>query len=120
MLFRSRGVEWGFSPLCHPDDFSNQDIKRRTREIARDVLGQLPVPGSPEARKLAVQLAEAGNWYFRRKQRLDPKQSERSSLDDWLSYERSDDGVQNAGGGSLTLSTPAPPPEAVGRNQFGN
>jgi hypothetical protein len=106
MIVSQRGVEWGFSPLTHPDDFSNQDIKRRTRKIARDVLEQLPVPGSPEAKKLAVQLAETGDWYFRRKQRLDPKQSERPSLDDWLSYERSDEGVQNAGGGITRYALP--------------
>jgi MrcB-like, N-terminal domain len=106
MIVSQRGVEWGFSPLTHPDDFSNQDIKRRTRKIARDVLEQLPVPGSPEAKKLAVQLAEAGDWYFRRKQRLEPKQSERPSLDDWLSYERSEDGVRNAGGGITRYALP--------------
>jgi hypothetical protein len=87
MIVSHRGAEWGFSPLTHPDDFSNQAIKRRTREIAREILEQLPVPGSSEAKNLAEQLANTGNWYFRRKQRLDPKQSERPSLDDWLSYE---------------------------------
>jgi hypothetical protein len=38
MVVSQRGVEWGFSPLTHPDDFSNQAIKKRTRQIARDVL----------------------------------------------------------------------------------
>src|SRR5262249_50732662 len=48
---------------------------------------------------LEAQLSKTGNWYFRRKQRLDPKQSEFQSLDDWLSFVRSHDGVRNAGGG---------------------
>src|SRR5262249_1636117 len=39
-------------------------------------------------------------------QRLDPKQSERPSLDDWLSYERSEDGVRNAGGGITRYALP--------------
>ena len=99
MIVSGRGIEFGFSPLTHPDDFSNQDIKQRTRQIARSVLEQLPAPGSPEAKDLDAQLSKSGNWYFRRKQRLDPKQSEFKSLDDWLSFMRSDAGVQNAGGG---------------------
>ena len=76
-----------------------QTIKQRTREIARSVLEQLPAPGSPEAKDLAAQLSKSGNWHFRRKQRLDPNQSEFQSLDDWLSFVRSDEGVRNAGGG---------------------
>ena len=52
VIVSSRGVEWGFSPLTHPDDFSNQTIRRRTREIAREVLEQLPAPASPEATDL--------------------------------------------------------------------
>jgi hypothetical protein len=72
----ARGIEYGFSPLTHPDDFSNQDLRRGTREIASRVLEQLPAPGSPEAEHLMAQLSKSGDWYFRRKQRLDPKQSE--------------------------------------------
>ena len=56
MIVSGRGIEYGFSPLTHPDDFSNQEIKKRTREIARSVLEQLPAPGSPEAKDLAAQL----------------------------------------------------------------
>ena len=99
MVVSGRGIEYGFSPLTHPDDFSNQDIKQRTRQIARSVLEQLPASGSSEAKDLDIKLSQAGDWYFRRKQRLDPKQSEFGSLDEWLSFVRSDDGVQNAGGG---------------------
>jgi hypothetical protein len=97
MIVSGRGIEWGFSPLTHPDDFTNPAIKQRTREIARSVLEQLPAPGSPEAKTLVAQLS--GIWHFRRKQRLDPNGSEFQSLDDWLSFMRSDEGVRNAGGG---------------------
>jgi hypothetical protein len=69
MIVSSRGIEYGFSPLTHPDDFSNQEIRKRTREIARSVLEQLPAPGSPEAEDLAAQLLKSGNWHYRRKQR---------------------------------------------------
>lgn len=99
MIVSERGIEYGFSPLTHPDDFTNPEIKRRTREIAKAVLEQLPAPKSAEAQDLAAQLSKSGNWHFRRKQRLDPKQSEFQSLDDWLSFMRSDEGVRNAGGG---------------------
>ena len=99
MIVSERGIEYGFSPLTHPDDFTNPNIKQRTREIARSVLEQLPAPGSPEAKDLADQLSKSGHWHFRRKQRLDPRQSEFHSLDDWLSFLRSDAGVRNAGGG---------------------
>lgn len=99
MIVSGRGIEWGFSPLTHPDDFSNQEMRRRTREIAKAVLEQLPVAGSLEAQELASQLSESGNWHFRRKQRLDPKQSEFASLADWLSFLHTDEGAKNAGGG---------------------
>jgi hypothetical protein len=98
MIVSSRGIEWGFSPLTHPDDFTNQEIRRGTRQIARSVLEQLPVPGSAEARNLATQLARSGNWQFRRKQRLEPNQSEFASLEEWLAFLRSDEGARNAGG----------------------
>jgi hypothetical protein len=101
LIVSGRGVEWGFSPLTHPDDFSNQSIKKRTREIAREILEQLPAPVSSEANDLTSRLANSGGWHFRRKQRLDPNQSEFRSLDDWLSYVRSDEGVRNAGGGIM-------------------
>ena len=98
MIVSSRGIEWGFSPLTHPDDFSTQELRRRTREIAKLVLDQLPTPQSLEAERLAAQLSKPGKWHFRRKQRLDPNQSEFRSLADWLSFLRSDEGVRNAGG----------------------
>jgi hypothetical protein len=99
MIVSSRGVEWGFSPIVHPDDFSNQEFKRATRQIAKSVLEQLPVPGSAEAQNLATQLAKSGNWQFRRKQRLEPNQSDFASLEQWLAFLHSDDGARNAGGG---------------------
>ena len=98
MIVSGQGVEWGFCPLTHPDDFSNQDAKRRTREIARSVFEQLPAPGSAEAQELESQLAKAGKWYFRRKARLESSQSEYRSLRDWLAFLRSDEGARNAGG----------------------
>jgi hypothetical protein len=99
MIVSGRGAEYGFAPLTHPDDFSNQAIKERTREIASSVLEQLPAPATPEAEALAAQLLKLGKWRFRRKQRLDPNQSEFSSLDAWLTFVRSDAGARNAGGG---------------------
>lgn len=99
MIVSERGVEYGFAPLTHPDDFSNQELRRRTREIASRLLAMLPMPGSTEAKQLSSQLEESGNWHFRRKQRLAPKQSEFPSLDDWLMFERSENGTANAGGG---------------------
>ena len=44
-------------------------------------------------------MLKSGNWHYRRKQRFEPNQSEYQSLDDWLSFVRSDEGVRNAGGG---------------------
>jgi hypothetical protein len=98
MIVSDRGVEWGFCPLTHPDDFSNQDSKRRTREIARSVFEQLPAPGSAEAQELEAQLAKTGKWHFRRKERLEPNRSDFPSLNDWLAFLRSDEGARNAGG----------------------
>jgi hypothetical protein len=98
MIVSDRGVEWGFCPLTHPDVFTNQDIKRRTREIARSVFEQLPAPESAEAKELEVQLAKTGKWHFRQKSRLEPNRSDFPSLNDWLSFVRSDEGARNAGG----------------------
>ena len=99
MIASSLGVEWGFSPIVHPDDFTTQEFKHATRQIAKSVLEQLPFPGSAEAQSLAAQLAKSGNWQFRRKQRLQPNQSEFATLDQWLAFLHSDEGAQNAGGG---------------------
>jgi len=99
MIVSGRGIEWGFSPLTHPDDFTNQDFKRRTREIAKSVLEQLPTAGSTETENLAAQLSQSGQWHFRPKSRLEPNQSEFGSLEDWLSFLHSDEGMRNAGGG---------------------
>jgi hypothetical protein len=106
MIVSGKGIEYGFSPLTHPDDFSNAEIKRRTREIARPVLEQLPAPGSAEGKVLADQLTTSGNWHYRRKQRLDPNLSEFRSLGDWLAFVRSDEGVRNAGGGITRYALP--------------
>jgi hypothetical protein len=48
MVISTRGVEWGFAPVTHPDDFSTPEFKRRTREVARSVLEQLPSPQSSD------------------------------------------------------------------------
>jgi hypothetical protein len=106
MIVSSRGIEWGFAPLTHPDDFTNQDIKRRTREIASFVFEQLPAAHSPEAEHLAEQLDTTGKWCFLRKQRLDPGQPDFQSLFDWLSFLHSDDGVRNAGGSISSFAIP--------------
>lgn len=52
-----------------------------------------------EARRIEENLSKAGNWKFRRKQRLDPSQSEFQSLHAWLEFMHSDEGARNAGGG---------------------
>ncbi|MGX0966092.1 MoxR-like ATPase [Bradyrhizobium japonicum] len=101
MIASGRGLEWGFAPLTHPDDFSNQDLKRRTREVAGSILQQLPMPHSSEANELQTALSNSEAWYFRRKQRLDPNQSEFQSLQDWLMFLKSADGARNAGGGII-------------------
>ena len=98
MIVSDRGVEWGFCPLTHPDDFSNQDSKARTREIAQSVFEQLPEPGSADAKELETELRQTGKWHFQKKARLEPNRSDFPSLNDWLSFVRSDEGARNAGG----------------------
>jgi MoxR-like ATPase len=112
MIVSGRGVEWGFAPLTHPDDFSNQELRRRTREIAKAVLEQLPEPGSPLATDLAGELSQAGKWNFRPKQRLDPGRSEFGSLGEWFAFEHSNEGIKNAGGG-ITRSAGADEIDAI-------
>ncbi|CAN7453800.1 DUF3578 domain-containing protein [Pararhizobium sp. LjRoot235] len=99
MIVSERGIEFGFGALTHPDDFSNQEIKNRVRAIAPQVLQLLPPPDSIQAQDLSARLTETGPWYFRRKQRLEPKQSEYVPFEQWLRFVRSPDGARNAGGG---------------------
>ena len=98
MIVSLRGVEWEFSPLTHPDDFSDQKIKKGTRAVAKLVLEQIPPPASTEANSLAAKLTSTRKWFFRRKQRLTPNQAEFPSLNEWLSFIRSEEGAKNAGG----------------------
>lgn len=99
MIVSPRGVEYGFGALTHPDDFSNQEIKRKTREIAVAVLNQLPAPETAEAEELGRRLSQVGPWFYRRKQRLEPAQTEFPSLNAWLEFVRSEKGQRHAGGG---------------------
>ena len=88
----------GFAASIHPSDFSNADIRRRIREAAPEIFGRLPAPGTEEAVSLATAIGRSGSWYFRRKTRLFPPSPDFETLDDWLSFLKSPEGQQEAGG----------------------
>ena len=98
LIVSERGIEFGFGASVSPNDFSNAEAKQSVRAAASTIFRRLPFPNSTEASELRQKLELGKPWYYRKKHRLDPNQSDFESLDDWLGYLRSDDGVKNAAG----------------------
>ncbi|WP_164721684.1 MrcB family domain-containing protein [Silicimonas algicola] len=98
MIVSERGIEYGFGASVSPTDFSQQAPKRAVRTAAPKIFVRLPAPGSVEATGIAQDIDDAPPWFFRSKHRLDPKEKEFSSLQEWLRYLQSDRGKKNAAG----------------------
>ena len=98
MIVSERGIEYGYGASISPRDFSQQTVKEIVRSAAPIVFDHLPSPDSPEATGIQHDLESSGTWYFRRKHRLPPKQTEFQSLKDWLRYLQSSQGKKNAAG----------------------
>lgn len=99
MIVSERGLEYGFGAAVHPSDFSTQSLKEKVRETAPLVFARLPKPHSNEAARLAEPIVQSGNWFFRRKHRLEPNVSDFGSLDELLAFLQSAAGAANAAGG---------------------
>lgn len=97
LIVSGRGLEFGFAASTHPSDFSNGDIKQKVREAAPHIFSRLPEPGDPLARQLFD--GQIGRtWTYRKKERLDPGQTDFPSLDAWLAFMHSEAGHREAGG----------------------
>src|SRR5439155_18334839 len=75
--------------------------QQRVRAVAPEIFKALPLPGSEEAVALQAGLASGGTWYFRKKTRLEPNVKEFLTLDEWLSFLKSQDG-SDWGAGSIS------------------
>lgn len=99
MIVSERGVEYGFGAAVHPSDFSTQSLKDKVRETAPTIFARLPAPNSHEAERISEAIAQSGEWFFRRKHRLEPNVADFGSLDDLLSFLQSPSGAANSAGG---------------------
>jgi hypothetical protein len=92
VIVSHRGVELGYGAAIHPTDFSNQTFKSKLRLIAPSIFDALPDPASEAAQRLSAEIARQGNWYFRRKARLTPKENEFNGLPELLAFLKSTEG----------------------------
>ena len=98
LIVSGRGLEYGFAASTHPSDFSNTVTKDKVRQAAPKIFSLLPQPGDSDAARLARELAATGGWTFRRKERLDPGQTDFPTLDAWLAHMHSSAGKAAAAG----------------------
>ena len=98
MIVSERGIEYGYGASVSPSDFSQQTVKEIVRKAAPVIFEQLPSPDSSESNGLQDDLNGSGTWYFRRKHRLPPNQSEFPSLKEWLKYLQSPEGKRQSAG----------------------
>jgi MoxR-like ATPase len=98
LIVSERGLEYGYGASVHPSDFSNPEAKDAVRAAAPKVFEKLPEPHSVEADELASNIAQSGTWYFCKKHRLVPGESDFKTLHDWLGYLHSPAGRMAAAG----------------------
>jgi MoxR-like ATPase len=98
MIVSERGIEYGFGASVHPSDFSQQSIKQLVRDAAPIIFDRLPAAGSDEAASIQNEIEATGTWYYRRKHRLTPNQSDFQAFGDWLRFLQSSEGKSNAAG----------------------
>ena len=92
LIISHRGAELGYAAATHPSDFSNQDFKRKLKQLAPRIFDALPDPTSTDAHQLSEKLSQQTGWYFRQKTRLQPKESDFGRLEDLLSFLKSAEG----------------------------
>ena len=92
LIASHRGIELGYAAAIHPSDFSNQAFKNAVRRAAPRIIEALPDPASAISEDLSRELSRQGGWFYRRKTRLTPKESDFPSLEALLSYLKSPEG----------------------------
>ncbi|MEI4263787.1 MrcB family domain-containing protein [Roseovarius sp. D0-M9] len=98
MIVSERGIEYGYGASVSPNDFSQQSVKDLVRSAAPLVFDKLPSANSSEATRIQTEIEAAGNWFYRRKHRLPPKQNDFKSFNEWLGYLQSAQGKKSAAG----------------------
>jgi len=98
MIVSDRGIECGFAACIPPRQFSDQTIQQRVRAAAPQIFAALPAPGSAPAIEWRQRLDQSGGWFLRREPRADPGTNDFNSLNEWLSFLKSPDGIRSAGG----------------------
>lgn len=89
MIVSDRGIEYGFTPVIHPSDFTIQTIKDRVREAAPKIYATLPPIGTPLISELDARLSQSPGWFFRKKIRLEPGINDYPGLASWVSFFKS-------------------------------
>lgn len=98
MIVSERGVEYGYGASVSPSDFSQQSVKDIVRRAAPLIFDALPTPYSAEANDISNALEASGTWYYRRKHRLPPNQTDFVGFHDWLQFLQSSEGKGHAAG----------------------
>lgn len=98
MIVSERGIEYGYGASVSPNDFSQQSVKELVRSAAPLVFNSLPKASSPEAMSVQSGIEGSGEWFYRRKHRLPPKQNDFEDFDAWLAYLQSEQGEKSAAG----------------------
>ena len=98
MIVSEGGIEYGFAALIRPTDFSNQDFKQRVRNASSLIIRAIANAGQETLQKLKEELARTGNWFFRRKTRLEPGIGDFPDFDAWLAFLKSPEGIKWSGG----------------------
>lgn len=93
MIISEHGIEYGFAPVIHVNDFSNQEFKNSLRLIAPDILRALPSEDSPSHQNLKIGLQDSGGWHFKKKSRLPSGEEEFQSLDQLIRFSKTPEGI---------------------------
>jgi hypothetical protein len=92
LIISHRGAELGYAAAIHPSDFSNQEFKRKLKQLAPRIFDALPDPTSTDVHQLSEKLIQQAGWYFRQKTRLQPNENDFGRLEDLISFLKSPDG----------------------------
>jgi MrcB-like, N-terminal domain/AAA domain (dynein-related subfamily) len=101
LIVSHRGIELGYAAAVHPRDFSDQAFKNKLKSLAPRIFDALPDPQAASVSELSETLSRRGGWYFRRKTRLTPKESDFPSLAALLSFLKSAEG-KSWGAGTIS------------------
>jgi hypothetical protein len=92
VIVSHRGVELGYAAAIHPSDFSNQEFKRKLKQLAPRIFDALPATTSTDLLTISEKLGQQPGWYFRRKTRMQPKENDFGRLEDLISFLKAPDG----------------------------